>query len=32
LKQIEETYHWSRDEAEYATDIVFHRQADLQAI
>jgi hypothetical protein len=32
LKQIEETYHWSLDEAEYATDIVFHRQADLQAI
>ncbi len=32
LKQIEETYHWSLDEAEYATDIMFHRQADLQAI
>jgi hypothetical protein len=32
LKQIEETYHWSLDEAEYATDIVFRRQADLQAI
>ena len=32
LKQIEESYHWSLDEAEYATDIVFHRQADLQAI
>jgi hypothetical protein len=32
LKQIEETYHWSLAEAEYATDIVFHRQADLQAI
>jgi hypothetical protein len=32
LKQIEETYHWSLDEAEYATDIAFHRQADLQAI
>jgi hypothetical protein len=31
-KQIEEWYHWSLDEAEYATDIVFHRQADLQAI
>ncbi len=26
------TYHWSLDEAEYATDIVFHRQTDLQAI
>jgi hypothetical protein len=32
LQQIEETYHWSLDEAEYSTDIVFHRQADLQAI
>ena len=32
LKQIEESYHWSLDEAEYATDIVFRRQADLQTI
>lgn len=32
LKQIEQTYHWSLDEGEYATDIVFQRQADLQAI
>ena len=32
LQQIEQTYHWSLEEAEYATDIVFHRQADLQAI
>jgi len=32
LKQIEERYHWSLDTNEYATDIVFHRQADLQAI
>jgi hypothetical protein len=32
LKQIEEFYHWSLDEAEYSTEIVFHRQADLQAI
>jgi hypothetical protein len=32
LKSIEESYHWSLDEAEYATDIVFHRQPDLQAI
>src|SRR6266566_3058938 len=31
LKQIEESYHWSLEEAEYATDIVFQRQADLQA-
>src|SRR5258708_34345130 len=32
LKQIEESYHWSLDQAEYATDIVFRWQADLQAI
>jgi len=32
LKLIEESYHWSLDEAEYATDIIFHRQADLQTI
>jgi hypothetical protein len=32
LKHIEECYHWSLDEAEYATDIVFRRQPDLQAI
>jgi hypothetical protein len=32
LHQIQETYHWSLDEAEYATGIVFRRQADLQAI
>ena len=32
LKRIEESYHWSLDEAEYATDIVFRRQADLQSI
>jgi hypothetical protein len=25
-------YHWSMDPCEYATDIVFRRQADLQAI
>jgi hypothetical protein len=25
-------YHWSMDQCEYATDIVFQRQADLQAI
>jgi hypothetical protein len=30
--QIKESYHWSLDEAEYSTDIVFHRRADLQAI
>jgi hypothetical protein len=32
LKKVEESYHWSLDEAEYATDIAFRRQADLQAI
>lgn len=32
VRQIEESYHWSVDEAEYATDIVFRHQADLQAI
>jgi hypothetical protein len=25
-------YHWSADQCEYATDIVFRKQADLQAI
>src|SRR5437763_625161 len=25
-------YHWSTDQCEYATDIVFRQQADLQAI
>jgi hypothetical protein len=32
LERIEESYHWSLETAEYATDIVFQRQADLQAI
>ncbi len=32
LKQIHETYHWSLETAEYATDIVFQRQAELQAL
>jgi hypothetical protein len=26
------TYHWSIDQAEYSTDIIFRHQADLQAI
>ena len=26
------SYHWSLDQGEYATDIVFHRQADLQPL
>jgi hypothetical protein len=32
LQQIEESYPWSLDEAEYATGIVLRRQTDLQAI
>ena len=32
LQQIEESYHWSLETAEYATDVVFRRQADLQAL
>jgi len=30
--QLGVQYHWSIDQCEYATDIVFHRQADLGAI
>jgi hypothetical protein len=32
LEAIQETYHWSLQTVEYATDIVFRRQADLQSI
>jgi len=32
LKQFELSYHWSLDQVEFATDVVFARQADLQAI
>src|SRR5580704_9165752 len=32
LSQIEAQYHWSLATVEYATDIVFHRQSDLQAL
>ena len=32
LGPVEAQYHWSLDTAEYATDIVFHRQADLQGL
>ena len=32
IVRLEAAYHWSLDQAEYATDIVFRRQADLQAI
>lgn len=30
--RIEASYHWSLDTTEYATDIVFDRQADLQGL
>jgi hypothetical protein len=29
LRQLEENYQWTIDTAEYATDVVFHRQQDL---
>jgi len=32
IRQLEERYHWSLDQVEFATDIVFRRPADLQAI
>ncbi|HEX2523478.1 MAG TPA: MarR family transcriptional regulator [Terriglobia bacterium] len=32
LKQFELSYHWSLDQVEFATDIVFRQQGDLQAI
>ena len=32
VKQFELDYHWSLDQVEFATDIVFQRQSDLQAI
>src|SRR5712692_2353628 len=32
LKQFELSYHWSLDQVEFATDVVFAKQADLQAI
>jgi len=31
IADLEVGYHWTLDQAEYATDIVFHRRADLQA-
>jgi hypothetical protein len=31
-KDFDQVYHWSIMQAEYATDIVFKRQSDLQAI
>jgi len=32
VKQCELNYHWSLDQVEFATDIVFLRQSDLQGI
>jgi hypothetical protein len=32
IRQLEVRYHWSLDQVEFATDIVFRRQRDLQAI
>jgi hypothetical protein len=32
LKQFELSYHWSLDQVEFATDMVFAKQTDLQAI
>ena len=32
IKKLEQHYHWSIMQAEYATDIVFNRQEDLQYI
>ena len=32
LQQFDLAYHWSLDQVEFATDIVFRRQSDLQAI
>lgn len=32
IKQFELNYHGSLDQVEFATDVVFARQADLQAI
>src|ERR1700751_3562106 len=32
VQQFGLSYHWSLDQVEFATDIVFAKQADLQAI
>jgi hypothetical protein len=32
IRQLGVSYHWSINQAEYATDVVFRRQSDLQAI
>jgi len=32
IRQFDLSYHWSLDQVEFATDIVFQRQSDLRAI
>ncbi len=32
VRQLDLSYHWSLDQVEFATDIVFDKQSDLQAI
>jgi len=32
LRRLEEEYNWTIDTAEYASDVVFHQQKDLQGI
>jgi hypothetical protein len=32
IRSLEMRYHWSWDQVEFATDIVFYRQRDLQAL
>ncbi len=32
VKQFGLSYHWSLDQVEFATDMVFRRQSDLQSI
>src|ERR1700733_9904921 len=32
LSRLRHGYHWSVDQCEYATDVVFRKRADLQAI
>ena len=32
IRQLGLNYHWSLDQVEFATDIIFRRQADLQSI
>jgi len=32
VKQFQLSYHWSLDQVEFATDVLFHRQSDLHSI